>query len=136
VKTKMDEVGSDMKEVKANVDDIKQAMQAETSKGPFVPNSCVPDTIPHFVGRQAECQAILGHLTKEITRLVNVWGPPRFGKTSVAINVAHYLQDIKIPVYFVPLRGMESKEELVSKLLSIFVDTSQVSRMSSSHWLI
>ena len=43
---------------------------------------------------------------------------------------------MKIPVYFVPLRGMESKEELVSKLLSIFVDTSQVSRMSSSHWLI
>ena len=43
---------------------------------------------------------------------------------------------MKIPVYFVPLRGMESKEELVSKLLSIFIDTSQVSRMSSSHWLI
>ena len=39
-------------------------------------------------------------------------------------------------MYFVPLRGIESKEELVSKLLSIFADVSQVSHMSSSHWLI
>jgi len=54
----------------------------------------------------------------------------------VAISVAHRLQDLKIPVQFVPLRGMESKEELVSKLLSIFVDASQVPHMSSSHWLI
>ena len=43
---------------------------------------------------------------------------------------------MKIPVYFLPLRGIESKEELVSKLLSIFADASQVSSMSSSHWLI
>ena len=43
---------------------------------------------------------------------------------------------MKIPVYFLPLRGIESKKELVSKLLSIFADASQVSSMSSSHWLI
>ena len=54
----------------------------------------------------------------------------------MATSVAHRLQDLKIPVQFVPLRGMESKEELVSKLLSIFVDASQVPHMSSSHWLI
>ena len=54
----------------------------------------------------------------------------------MAINVAHYLQDMKIPVYFAPLRGMKSKEELVSKLLSIFADASQGSHMLSSHWLI
>ena len=54
----------------------------------------------------------------------------------MAINVAHSLQDMKIPVYFVPLRGMESKEELVSKLLSIFANAPQVPHMSSSDWLI
>ena len=46
---------------------------------------------------------------------------------------------MKIPVYFVPVRGMESKEELVSKLLSIFADTRHISdakHNSSSHWLI
>lgn len=91
----------------------------------------------HFVGRQKECQAILHHLTDENTRLVNVWGPPGFGKTSVAIHVAHYLhEDMKIPVYFASLRGMESKEDLVSKLLSMFTEAKQGPLISSSHWLI
>ena len=54
----------------------------------------------------------------------------------MAIKVAHYLRDRQISVYFAPLRGMESKEDLVSKLLSIFGDAKQVPHMSSSHWLI
>ena len=103
----------------------------------MVPESCIPDNIPHFVGRERECQAILDHLTDESTRLVNVWGPPGFGKTSVAIKIAHYLRNVKIAVYFAPLRGIESKEDLVSKLLSIFADAKQVPyNTSSPHWLI
>ena len=65
-----------------------------------------------------------------------MWGPPAFGKTSVAINVAHQLREKNIPVYFLPLRGMTSKEELVSKLLSMFADDNQVPHTSPSHWLI
>ena len=65
-----------------------------------------------------------------------MWGPPAFGKTSVAINVAHLLGEMNIPVYFLPLRGMTSKEELVSKLLSIFADDNRLRDISSSHWLI
>ena len=97
----------------------------------------MPGKIPHFVGRHDECQAIITHLTDEDTRLVNVCGPPGFGKTSVAIKVAHHLhEDIKIPVYFASLRGMESKDELVSKLLSMLTDAKQGPHVSSSHWLI
>ena len=87
-------------------------------------------------GRQEECKEILNHLTAGKTRIVNVWGPPAFGKTSVAINVAHLLGEMNIPVYFLPLRGMTSKEELVSKLLSIFADDNRLRDISSSHWLI
>ena len=65
-----------------------------------------------------------------------MWGPPAFGKTSVAINVAHQLREKNIPVYFLPLRGMTSKEELVSKLLSMLADDNQVPHTSPSHWLI
>ena len=65
-----------------------------------------------------------------------MWGPPAFGKTSVAINVAHLLGEMNIPVYFLPLRGMTSKEELVSKLLSIFADDNRLRDISPSHWLI
>ena len=100
------------------------------------PQSCIPDQIPNFVGRQEECKEIENHLTQGKTRIVNVWGPPAFGKTSVAINVAHQLREKNIPVYFLPLRGMTSKEELVSKLLSMFADDNQVPHTSPSHSLI
>ena len=103
---------------------------------PLAPSSCIPDKIPHFVGRQEECEAVLNHLTKRDTRLVDVWGSPGFGKTSVAINVAHQLKETKIPVYFTSLRGMKNKDELVSKLLSIFADAKQAFHVSPSHWLI
>ena len=101
-----------------------------------MPQSCVPDKIPNFVGRQDQCREIQSHLTDENTRIVNVWGPPGFGKTSVAISVAHQLREKNIPVYFAPLRGMVSKEELVSKLLSIFAVDIRMPHVSSSHWLI
>ena len=102
----------------------------------FVPDSSIPDEIPNFVGRDKACKSIEDHLTDSGTRLVNVWGPPGFGKTSAAIRVAHRLQKKNIPVYFASLRGMESKEDLVSKLLSMFADDKQVGRISSSHFSI
>ena len=102
----------------------------------FVPDPSTPYEIPNFVGRDKECKAVERHLTDEVTRLVNVWGAPGFGKTSVAIRVAHHLQEKNIPVYFASVRGMESKEDLVSKLLSMFADDKQVGHISSSHLII
>ena len=96
----------------------------------------MPDKIPHFIGRQKECQVILDHLTKRDTRLVDIWGPPGFGKTSVAVNVAHELREMEIPTFFTSLRGMTSNDELVSKLLSIFADARQAVYVSPSHWLM
>ena len=54
----------------------------------------------------------------------------------MAIRVAHQLQEKNIPVYFVSVRGMESKEDLVSKLLSMFADDKRVRHISSSHLII
>ena len=102
----------------------------------MVPASCVPDEIPNFYGRQEECEAILGHVAgSKTTRLVNIWGSPGFGKTSVAITIANRLREKNIAVYFVSLRGVKSKDDLVSKLLSIFTDVKQVPHISPSHWL-
>ncbi|KAL9975962.1 hypothetical protein ACROYT_G013188 [Oculina patagonica] len=158
VKTQVDDVGSDVKDVKSDVTDLKKKVEdvvsdvkdvksvlkelkadmkrANQEEGPSVPVSCIPDKIPHFVGRQEECAAVLNHLTNGDTRLVDVWGPPGFGKTSVAVKVAHHLKEMKIPVYFTSLRGMKSKDDLVSKLLSIFTDAKQASYVSPSDWLI
>ncbi len=101
-----------------------------------MPISGIPGNIQHFVGRQKECQAILDHLRNGETRLVHVWGPPAFGKTSAAINVAHQLREMEIPVYFASLRGMERNDDLVSKLLGIFADAKEAFFNSPSQWLI
>ena len=56
----------------------------------------------------------------------------------MAIDVAHDLRAMEIPVYFISLRGMKRKDDLVSKLLSIFTVTEQVThpQISASDWLI
>ena len=76
--------------------------------------------VPHFTGRETECDEIVGHVTTETTRLVSVWGSPGFGKTSIAIAVGHRLQEGGLPVYFLSLRGLQSKSDLTSKFLSLF----------------
>ena len=76
--------------------------------------------VPHFTGRERECEEIDGHVTSDSTRIVSIWGSPGFGKTSVAIAVGHHLHSQGLPVYFLSLRESQSKADLTSKLLSLF----------------
>ena len=76
--------------------------------------------VPNFVGRETECEKIITSLTSESTRHVNIHGSPGFGKTSTAISIGHRLQSKGQPVYFFTFRGINSKNEFISKLLSIF----------------
>ena len=87
---------------------------------PSLPKSCIDPMVPHFIGRQKEVEEIPGHLTSGSTRIVSIWGSPRFGKTSVAIAVGHHLNSQGLPVYFFSLRGLQSKADLTSKLLGFF----------------
>ena len=85
-----------------------------------VPQSRLPPMVPNFVGREIECEKIIISLTSESTRHVNIHGSPRFGKSSTAISIGHRLQSKGQPVYFFTFRGINSKSEFISKLLSIF----------------
>ena len=80
--------------------------------------------VPHFTGREKECNDIIRHVTSESTRLVSIWGSPGFGKTSIAIAVGNQLQAQGLPVYFFSLRGLRLKSGLTSELLDLF---SQIS---------
>ena len=73
--------------------------------------------VPNFTGRKSECDEIAGLLASQSTRIMSIWGPPGFGKTSVAIAVGHVLQSQGLPVYFISLRGLHSKADLTLKLL-------------------
>ena len=92
------------------------------SKGsrPSLPKSCLLPKVPHFTGRQRECEEIAGHLASGSTRIVSIWGSPGFGKTSVAIAVGHRLLSQGLAVYYLSLRGVQSTADLASRLLSLF----------------
>ena len=81
--------------------------------------SCLPQMVPHFTGRQDECKEIIGYVVSGFTRMVTIWGSPGFGKTSVATAVGHDLQSQDWLVYWLSLRGLRSKADLESKLLSL-----------------
>ena len=84
------------------------------------PKPFLPGMVPHFSGRQSECEELVGHMTSESTQLVTIWGPPGFGKTSVAIAVGHCLKCQRLPVYYFSLRNVNSPCDLVNKLLNSF----------------
>ena len=75
---------------------------------------------PNFCGRQGECEEIIQHVTSESTRLVSIYGAPGFGKTALAIAVGHSLQSQGFPVYWISLQGLQSKDDLTLKFLSVF----------------
>ena len=89
-----------------------------------VPKPCLPPMVPHFIGRQHECEDILRALTSTSARLVSVSGPPGFGKTSLAIAVGHQLRQLGLPVYFLSLRSVKIAEDLISDLLNTFAHAS------------
>ena len=91
--------------------------------------ACLPPMVPHFTGRQRECDDITGHVISKSSRIVSIWGSPGFGKTSVATAVGHQLQSKGLPVYFFSLRGLQSKTELASKMLSFFKRPSTKNQM-------
>ena len=85
---------------------------------PFFSNAALPPMVPNFTGRQSECEAIIRLVTSDSSRLVSICGSPGFGKTSVAIAVGHAVQSRGIPVYWISLRGLHSKADLIAKFLS------------------
>ena len=104
-------------------------------QGYSTPKSWIPNKKVHFVGRKRESAEILGHFKDKDTRLINVCGPPAFGKTWLITEVAHQLET---PVYYASLRGMTTIHDLISRLLYIFGDRNSAFQMKLQpcDWLI
>ena len=104
-------------------------------QGYSTPKSLIPDKKVHFVGRKRESAEILGHFKDKDTRLINVCGPPAFGKTWLITEVAHQLET---PVYYASLSGMTTIDDLISRLLYIFGDRNSAFqiKLQPCDWLI
>lgn len=76
--------------------------------------------VPHFTGRQEECEEVVRDMTSDSKRVVTICGPPGFGKTSVAIAVGHRLKLEGLSVHYFSLRNVNSTTELMTELLRFF----------------
>ena len=90
-----------------------------------LPESCLFPVIPHFTGRDKECDDIINHLTTQPTRLVSVWGSPGFGKTSVATTVGHMLDSKGSVVQFTCLRKVKTVNDMAQKILNVSKQNDQ-----------
>ena len=88
-----------------------------------LPKPFLPPMVPHFTGRQTECEEVVHQMISQSTRLVAISGPPGFGKTSVAIAVGHCLKRQGLPVYFLSLRNVKSTNDLTTQPLNSFGHT-------------
>ncbi|EDO34625.1 predicted protein [Nematostella vectensis] len=77
----------------------------------------LPAKVPNFVGRESECQAVFTKLTTGPCQIVTITGPPGFGKSCVAIHVAHELFSLGICVYYLSLRNCSSLSCMANQLL-------------------
>ena len=84
------------------------------------PKPHIPSAVPMFTGRENEIEEISKLITDGSTRVVNIWGSPGFGKTSIAIQEAHHLLSLGYSVYFFRMQRISTIDDLASKILSIF----------------
>ena len=78
--------------------------------------SCLPDKLPTFTAREADIQRVIS-LIEEEKAVVSLHGGPGFGKTAIAIEVSHKLnEDHNVPVVFCQLTTATTVDEMVRRL--------------------
>ena len=68
-----------------------KALQDEEADRQFQMKSCTPDKPETFIGRDVEVKKIVSSLVEKDCGVVSIVGGPGFGKSTVAVEVAHHL---------------------------------------------
>ena len=81
------------------------------------PTSCLPKKLPMFTGREVEIQKVIDLVKDDNKTAVLLHGGPGFGKTSIAIEVSHKLdEDPTILVVFSQLTTATNEDEIIRQL--------------------
>ena len=79
--------------------------------------SCLPDKSPKFTAREDEIQRVITSLRNEEKAVVSIHGGPGVGKTAIAIEVSHKLdEDDNILVVFSQLTTAATVDEMIRQL--------------------
>ena len=79
--------------------------------------SCLPDKSPMFTAREAEIQRVITSLIDKEKAVVSIHGGPGVGKTAIAIEVSHKLdEDDNILVVFSQLTTAATIDEMIRQL--------------------
>ncbi|HLZ56056.1 MAG TPA: protein kinase [Ktedonosporobacter sp.] len=85
-----------------------------TAEKPPITRPQLPNTLTQLVGRDGPHKAIVVRLWQPEVRLLTLTGPGGIGKTSLALSVAHDLQEsFADGVYFVPLAAVHDPQLVI-----------------------
>ena len=99
------------------------ARQSGETTPPLAPESKATGNLPPlsapFVGRHSELAQIAERLAEPSTRLLTIVGPGGMGKSTLAVQAGRAAAErFADGVWFIPLAGMESAEQLPSAILA------------------
>ena len=112
-------IPKDIKEIRNDISQIRDdlADMNERQKQEREPTSYLPRKSPFFTARNAEINKVIKTLGDEERALVSLHGGPGFGKTAIAIELAHKLdEDSNILVVFSDLTAAKTIDEMIRQL--------------------
>ena len=116
-KERDDVILSEMKDLKKEISELQEKFEKslpQLKHEEWEPTSCLPDKLPMFTGRDDEIQKVITLLKDEENAVVSLHGGPGFGKTAIAIQVSHKLnENLGIPVVFSHLDTAATIDEMV-----------------------
>ena len=112
-------IPKDIREIRNNIEQIRDdlAKMNERQIEERELTSCLPDKLAMFTAREAEIKRVITSLLDEEKAVVFLQGGPGFGKTAIAIEVSHKLnEDHNVPVVFCQLTTATTVDEMVRRL--------------------
>ena len=132
-------ISDDIHEIRDSIGQIRDDLVkiSERQKEEREPRSCLPDKLMMFTGREAEIQKVITFLADGKKAVVSLRGGPGFGKTAIAIEVSHKLnEDHTILLVFSHLAAATNEDEMIRQLcLDVGVNHEDDAKQSLMLWL-